>query len=135
MVRKRQDIGDPDGWRAHIRRQARADRIKVRTGANDHLVYALLAEGATAARLDEGDRYRRTLDRVVPLAAQHRHEPTVILRDGDEALFECGRCEAIAYTDAAEALFGGSLLEDDCPHDDPPADTALTFMHGRGEAS
>ena len=134
VVRKRENFGDPDEWRAQIRRQARADRIKVRTGVNDRLVYAVLAEGATAARLDEGDRYLRMLDRVVPLAAQHRHEPTVIVRDGDEALLKCQRCSAIGYTDAADDLSGGQLLENDCPHDDPPEDTVLTFMHGSGDA-
>lgn len=57
MIRKREDINDPDEWRAQIKRQARADRIKVRTGAKDRFVYAVLAEGATAARLDEGNRW------------------------------------------------------------------------------
>ena len=130
VIRKREDIGDVDEWRAQIKRQARADRIKVRTGVNDRLVYAVLAEGATAARLDEGNRYLGMLERIVPLAAKHRHEPKVVVTDGDEAIFGCQRCPAIGYTDAADELFGGPLLEDDCPHDDPPEDTALTFMHG-----
>lgn len=130
VIRKREDIGDPDEWRAQIKRQARADRIKVRTGAKDRFVYAVLAEGATAERLDEGHRYVRMLERIAPLAVKHRHEPKVVVRDGDEALFGCQRCPAIGYTDAADEVFGGPLLEDDCPHDDPPEDTALTFMHG-----
>lgn len=135
VVRKHADIGDPDAWRAEIRRHARADRIKVRTGDNDRVVYALLPESGTVARRDEGNRYQRMLGRVVPLAARRRHEPTVVVRDGDEALFECRRCSAIGYLDGADELFGGPLLDDDCPHDDPPAHTPLTFLHGKGEAS
>jgi hypothetical protein len=48
---------------------------------------------------------------------------------------EWRRCSAIAYADATDHSFGGPLLEDDCPHDDPPAATALTFLHGTGDAS
>jgi len=40
------DIQDPDKWRADLRRQARADRIKIRTGINEKIAYAVLAAGA-----------------------------------------------------------------------------------------
>jgi hypothetical protein len=41
-----EDVDDVEAWRAEIRRQARADKIKVRTGFNDGIVRAL----RTAAR-------------------------------------------------------------------------------------
>src|SRR3954451_12477119 len=36
-----EDVRDVEGWRAEIRRQARADKIKVRTGLNEAIVWAL----------------------------------------------------------------------------------------------
>ena len=34
------EVDDVEAWRAEIRRQARADRIKVRTGFNEGIVWA-----------------------------------------------------------------------------------------------
>jgi hypothetical protein len=39
------EVVDVDAWRAEIRRQARADKIKGRTGSNDGLVWALRLAG------------------------------------------------------------------------------------------
>jgi hypothetical protein len=123
------DVDDPAVWRAEIRRQARSDRIKVRTGLNDTIVWALLSEaGAGGERMEESTRYFRALSRVMPTAEERRHQPKVILRDGDEALFQCERCEAFGYLDssAQDLTVGGDLFEMDCPHDGPARATALT---------
>jgi hypothetical protein len=32
VVHRRDEVGDVDAWRAEIRRQARADKLKIRTG-------------------------------------------------------------------------------------------------------
>ena len=126
-----EEIGDPAIWRADIRRQARADRIKVRTGTTDGIVWALLHESAaTDARHAESTRYMRALSRVMPEVQTRQHEPNVIMRDGDEALFRCGRCDAFGYLDSSEErpIVGGELFEANCPRKGPPGTTALTFL-------
>lgn len=131
VIKPVEDVGDPAVWRNEIRRQARADRIKVRTGITNRLVWALLHEaGATGSRHAESTRYMRALYRVMPEAQTRRHEPNVVLRDGDEALFQCERCDAFGYLDSSEErlIVGGELFEADCPHDGPPRMTALTFL-------
>jgi len=131
VVRKVGDVDDPQAWRAAIKRQARADRIRVRTGISNGVVWAILHEGYTDTRVAEGDRYSDVLRIVGPGATAHRHEPTVVLRDGDEALFKCQRCDAYGYADATQGpLVAGDLFERDCPHDTPPEPTAITFFGG-----
>jgi hypothetical protein len=53
LIRPVEEVGDVCTWRAEIRRHARDDRIKVRTGTQDDFVWALLHEGWTPAR-EEG---------------------------------------------------------------------------------
>ncbi len=130
MVRE-EDIENPDAWRAEIRRQARADRIKVQTVREDGLVWAVLKDLSSPARRAEARRYNQALGVLVPHAVAHRHEPVVVLRDCDEALFGCNRCDAYGYARTTEDLvFGGELFERDCPHDSPPRATALSFFAG-----
>ena len=128
---KEQDVEDPEAWRAAIRRQARADRIRVQTARDDGVVWAILKDLSSPARRAEMKRYNQALGIIVPHAVGHRHEPVVVLRDGDEALFGCDRCDAYGYARTAdETLFGGELFERDCPHDSPPRATALSFFAG-----
>lgn len=129
VVLKIDEVDDPEAWRAAIRRDARADRIKVRTGQTEGIVWALLHEAGKTSRSEEFHRYNRVLELVVPRAVEHHHEPLVALRDGDEALFTCQRCDSLGYVDAAcGPVIGGSLFEDDCPHEEPPEDTTLTWF-------
>lgn len=106
----------------------------MRTGESQGSVWALLHKGGIQARLAESRRYTELLWRtLVPRAVEHHHEPLVLLRDGEEALFACQRCEALGYADAAAGpLLGGPLLEEDCPHEDPPEPTMLSLSAGRG---
>jgi hypothetical protein len=128
VVRKIEEVDDPKEWRATIRRHARADRIKVRTGQTEGIVWGLLPDAGNEARTKEFRRYNKVLELIAPCAVAHRHEPVVALRDGDEAVFACQRCDALGYADAAHGpLVGGALLEEDCPHEEPPAKTALTL--------
>ena len=62
-------------WRAEIRRQARADKITVRTGADDGLVWALRTRRDQPERRAEMRRYQQLLSQVAPLAVELRHEP------------------------------------------------------------
>lgn len=128
-------LDEPPGkWRAAIRRRARADKIKVRTGENekDGFVWAVLAAGGTLARAAEAERGQRLLfEALVPRAAARRHEPILALRDGEETLLICERCHAPGYAQTSErALIGGALFEEDCPYEEPPKTTVLTRMAG-----
>lgn len=126
----------PRQWRAAIRQRARADRIKVRTGENEQegFVWAMLAGGDTEMRAIESERHVRLLfDALVPRAVAMHHEPTLALRDGDETLLVCQRCEAPGYAQTSKpSLIGGALFDEECPHDDPPKGTDLTVMTGWG---
>jgi hypothetical protein len=124
-----EDVRDVEAWRAEIRRQARADKIKVRTGFNEAIVWALLVRAGCPDALAAGRRYREMLARTVPLAVELRHEPILGVRDGDELVCACERCSALGYGDAAEDVVGGSLFEDECPNEEPPKLTAMAMMH------
>jgi hypothetical protein len=114
-------IDDADAWRAAIKRQARADRIKVRTGRTGDKLWAFLEGPATEAQLEEEERYFRLLDDLKSRAGLHGHALKVALRDGEEALFRCERCDGVGYADAASGpLIGGVLFEEDCPDEELP---------------
>jgi hypothetical protein len=123
------DVEDIDAWRAEIRRQARADKIKVRTGFNDGIVWALRVRPDQVGALEDVQRYRDLLGRMVPVAVGLRHEPSIALWDGDEVVCVCGRCSAVGYGDVVECVVGGALFEDECPNEEPPKLTALTLTH------
>jgi len=129
VVRRLADVRDPDAWRTEIKRQARADRIKVRTGRTERVVYAVLLEAGTPAREAESDRYDEIMSAAIPRAVAHRHEPAFVIRDGDEVVCKCQRCPAIGFADAANGLVGGDLFEDDCPHESSPSLTPLALRY------
>ena len=126
------EVDDVETWRADIRRQARADRIKIRTGFNQGVVWAMLARVPRADELAGARRHRDLLAHAVPLAVDLRYEPMLAVGDGDEMVCECGRCSALGYGDAAENVVGGALFEDECPNEEPPKLTALAMMHVAG---
>jgi hypothetical protein len=129
VIHALEEVEDVDVWRAEIKRNARADKVKVRTGVEDGLVWALRIRAGKRERLAEARRYNEMLSRTAPLAVERWHEPSVALRDGDELLCTCSRCSALGYADAANGVVGGSLFEDECPNEGPPAITALAMMH------
>jgi len=129
VVHRREDVQDIEAWRAEIRRNARADRIKVRTGFNHAIVWALRVRADRPEWQAEVRRFRDLLLRTVPLAVELRHEPSLALRDGDEVICACGRCSALGYGNSAEEVVGGALFEDGCPNEEPPMLTALVMMH------
>lgn len=134
VVRRLEELDDAGAWRAQLRRQARADRISIRTGHGSGVVWAFLAEGDTPARMDENRRIGELLEALVPPAVEHNHEPSLLLRQGAEVILHCNRCPALAYGNADEGFTGGALLEHDCPGDEPPTITALALMRvGRAD--
>lgn len=110
------EVEDPEAWRAEIKRQARADRIKVRTGITGETLWALTAGPLTEAQREEDTRYFHLYHRLESEAGARGHAFKVELRDGEEAVFSCGRCGALGYADAAAGpLVGGQLFESNCP--------------------
>lgn len=114
VIRSRRGIDDPDEWRAEIRKKARADRIKVRTGETAGRVWALVNGPRSSDVLLAGRRFFALADRALGEARSHGHEARVGLRDGEEALVVCDDCEALGYLDATESMAGGPMLEEDC---------------------
>jgi hypothetical protein len=129
VIHEVEDVDDIEAWRAEIRRQARADKIKVRTGFNEGIVWALRVRRDQVGWEAEVRRYRELLRRTVPLAVELRHEPSIAVWDGDEVVCACDRCSAVGYGDAADDVVGGALFEGECPNEKPPALTALAMMH------
>jgi hypothetical protein len=114
VIRSCDDVDDPDEWRAAIRKKARADRIKVRTGETAGKVWALVNGPRSSDVLLEGRRFFTLADRALGEAEAHGHEARVALRDDEEALVKCDGCGALGYLDAAESMAGGPILEEDC---------------------
>ena len=127
-----EDVEDVETWRAEIKRKARADHIKVRTGVEDGLVWALRLRAGSVELLAAASRYRDLLSRAAPMAVELWHEPHVALRDGEDVVCVCGRCSALGYANAEEEVIGGALFEDECPYENPPEITAVTMMHVPG---
>ena len=120
-------IEDADAWRAAMRAHARADRIEVRTGADECAVYALLV-----GRPDTGDgEYVAVLKEIAARAAALRHEPALVVRHRSEMLISCDRCPALGYADAGDHVIGGSLLDTGCPNEEEPRATPLSVVWSR----
>jgi hypothetical protein len=86
----------------------RADKIKIRTGMNKQIAWALLADARTSARMEESDRYFAAMRDAIPRAAALHHQPDVLLRDGDEIICGCERCPGRG-TPSYEASAGRSF--------------------------
>jgi hypothetical protein len=129
------DIDDPDRWRDEIKRQARKDKIKVRTGITSGFIWAEMVEtGKTGS--DDLIRMNRVFQAVLPIAVEHRHEPKSLVSDQEEFALGCERCQAIGYVDGTSEppLAAGPLFEEDCPNEEPPRATGLTEVWGGREA-
>jgi hypothetical protein len=132
VVHALDEVDDIEAWRATIRRQARSDRIKIRTGFNEGVVWAMLAHVPRSDELTAARGYRDLLGYAVPLAVDLWHEPILVVGDRDEMVCGCDRCSALGYASAAEDVVGGALFEDECPTEEPPKLTALAMMHVPG---
>lgn len=115
------EVEDPDAWRAEIKRQARSDRIKVRTGISSGMLWALTLAPMTKAQRSESMRHFHLFGQLESKAEVRGHSFKIELSDGEEAVFSCARCGALGYVDAAAGpLVGGQLFESDCSGEDLP---------------
>jgi hypothetical protein len=120
VIRLRGDIEDPGEWRAAIRKKARADRIKIRTGETGDRIWALVNGPLSSELLLEGRQFFVFADRALEEARSRSHEVRVALRDGEEAVIKCERCGTLGYLDAAESMAGGPILEKNCHGEEAP---------------
>ena len=115
------EVEDPDAWRAEVKRQARSDRIKVRTGVTSGMLWALTQGPLTEAHREESIRNFHLYHRLESEAKARGHSFKAELSDGSEAVYSCERCGALGYADAAAGpLVGGQLYESDCPGEELP---------------
>jgi hypothetical protein len=68
VVHALDEVDDIEAWRATIRRQARSAMIKIRTGFNEGVVWAMLARVPHSEELAAARRYRDLVRHAVPLA-------------------------------------------------------------------
>jgi hypothetical protein len=120
VIKPDERVDDSGAWRAEIRRQARADRIKVRTGKTGNLVWAILQGPVPRPQMEEAERFLHLWEELNLRAERLGHSPKVKLTDEGEALFGCELCDVEGYANAvSEPFFGGALFEEDCPKGEP----------------
>lgn len=116
VVRELAQLGRPvEEWRAELRRQARADRIPIRTGTSGTCTWAVINRPPSSDALDEAHRRLVQIERASRVALYLDHDPVVVLADGDELLLRCRACAADGFTDATgPGVTGGGLFERCC---------------------
>jgi hypothetical protein len=90
VIHELEEVDDVEVWRAEIRGQARADKLKVRTGVNDRTRPYIARPDRPEWHAEVG-RYRDLLSRTVPPAGRTAYEPSRALRNADEMIWTCGR--------------------------------------------
>jgi hypothetical protein len=118
-------VDDPDDWRAEIKVQARADKIKVRTGtanSDNGVVWAYLRhlddreipEEEMRATFERG----RVSGEAIERAALRGHNvPRILRAEGTQAASVCVECGARLYVDTSTSppLMEGEVFDNDCP--------------------
>lgn len=113
---------DPEGWRAAIRANARADKIKVRTGAgsNDAWAYLKVLDEREAS-LDElgvAMRQMEVVEDAFQRALLRGHLIRQVLRgESGRAAAVCPDCGARLYIDATKRppFMEGEVFDQECP--------------------
>lgn len=116
VIRELAQLGRPvEEWRVEIRRQARADRIPIRTGTSGTCAWAVVNRPPSNDALNEAHRRVAQIERASRVALDLDHDPVVVLADGHESLLRCRACAADGFTDATgPGLIGGELFERCC---------------------
>jgi hypothetical protein len=114
---------DPDRWRKQIRRQARLDRLRIRTGKSSRdpsLVWAIRLRDSDGEPVDD-QAFLSTIayqDDVQALARARAHtlERWIVYHEG-RAAGRCTSCGARAFVDTTGdmPIVDGEVLDKDCP--------------------
>lgn len=125
VIRSLKDVGDPAGWRAEIRRKARADRISVRTIQGENALIAILNREITEEQREAGHRWLQLVFQIGRQAHKLGHELDIWIRDGNEAVNVCQKCDNVGYVDQTSPndVVDGGLFKFPCPDPRPPAPT------------
>jgi predicted nucleic acid-binding protein len=125
VIRPLNDIGDPAGWRAEIRRKARADRISVRTFQGKNALIAVMNRELTEEQMEAGHRWFNLVFKLGRQAHGLGHELGTWVRDGNEAVNACHKCHVVGYVDQTgpEIVVDGDLFKLPCPDPRPPTPT------------
>lgn len=77
VIKRADRIDDPETWRAEIKRQARADRIKGRTGKTGSKVWAVLQGPVPELEMAEGEHFFHVREELELRAERLGHSPKV----------------------------------------------------------
>lgn len=113
VIRSLRDVEDPAAWRSNIRRQARADKIRIQTGVNNKIVYAIVRRGSERGWSEEEVRWFHVASQAHETAEGLGHD-WLLVRDGSEGATACSRCGAFGYLNADEGIIDGDLFEVSC---------------------
>ena len=108
---------DPEAWRASIRAQARRDKIRVATIRDGDHAFALRRRGYSDAEMRTELERGWELQRLGVTARRLGHEPVGWIRDDDESVTFCGRCDARIYARTGPPVADGEALSAQCPAD------------------
>jgi hypothetical protein len=112
-------LEDPEArkqLRSDLRRQARADKLRIITREYDDVVIALLKRPITPELKDEARNAIRGAYEAADVARRLGHQARVGSREHDEAVAYCLECGALGYADGSgeDLVLAGALYCDQC---------------------
>jgi len=116
VTRRLADDKAVEAWRSEIRRQARADKIRVATGtanADPLVAWAISRRDETEDEIEAGHVWLRLAWDAHETARKLGHQ-WMLVRDDDEGAVGCKRCGAIGYLNADEGVVEGDIFETEC---------------------
>lgn len=113
VIRNLRNVEDPEAWRSNMRRQARADKIRIQTGVNNKIVYAIMRRDSEQGWSEDEARWFRLSSRAHEAATGLGHD-WLLARDGSEGAAACSRCDVFGYLNADEGIIDGDLFEASC---------------------
>jgi hypothetical protein len=106
---------DPEQWRAEIRAQARKDKIRVVTSRHGDGAFAVRRRPVSDAEMQIEFARAELLRGLAVTARELGHELGSWLRNGDESIAVCVRCDARIYVHTSPApVTDGEALDRPC---------------------
>lgn len=117
MSRRLADPEARENLRRDLRRQARADKLKIITREYDDRVIALLNRPLTEEREAEAFQTLSEAYEALDIAQRLGHTPKVASREHDESVAYCTVCNALGHADGGgdDLVLAGPLYCEPCP--------------------
>ena len=117
MSRRVGDAEQRDALRRELRRQARADKLKIITREYGDVVIALLNRPIAAEQTTEMLDSIRAAHEVADVAKRLGHHPRVASREHTEGVAYCTACGELGHFEGstADVVVAGPLYTDPCP--------------------